>query len=135
MAEKARAIGLSVGLSPKPTAAAPGESPNKPKTEEEEKKKSPFKRRWRGGGDPKRQTIPRERSLSKRELASRSLRSRPDVKESDHSKPWIKTPNGEARCALKKRVVLSKKLNGDKKDLVDEPFYGVCCQPNPFCRH
>ena len=116
-------------------AAAPGKSPNKPNTEEEEKKKSPFKRCWHCGGDPKRQTTPHKCSLLKKELASRSLRSYPDVKENDHSKPWIKTLYGEARCALKKRVVLSKKLNGDKKDLVDEPFYGVCCQPNPFCRH
>ena len=52
VAEKARAIGLSVGLglSPKPSTIQ-GKSPKKIHSEEEEKKKPHFKRCWRCGSD------------------------------------------------------------------------------------
>ena len=83
---------------------------------------------WYCGSDPGRQSHPHKCDLSKKIVSACSFRNHPDVKNNDHSKPWKKTPNGEAYCALNKYIVLNKKLNSEKKDLVDNIFYKKVCQ-------
>ena len=124
VAEKARSIGLSVGLSPGPYIREHVPNGNTKRIPNGEEKKQPsLKRCWYCGSDPQRQNLPHRCNLWKKEITSCSFRNHPDVKNNDHSKPWKQTPNGEAYCALRKFIVLNKKLNGDKKELVDNIFH------------
>ena len=51
-----------------------------------------------------------------KQLTSCSFRNHPDVKTNEeHSKHWMDTTNGKARCTLKKYIALGKKYNDNDK--------------------